>query len=212
MTSVLDRQPTDALCGLQVSQVLHHVDDIPSLLRALSRRLKSDGQLLIIDHYMSDHWATRSLDDPSLKAIDKVVAHKHGQSALCLTFPLLAHPFRFTTGFTSEELKTLLVDVGCFSSVSVKVSQQNDGSTIRALTFTPAVPRGDDGRTGKARRCSQSCQHAACTRHNDMVDRPMREALSAWQSLFADKVRSQVLSIAASSRLIARSLLLPPLH
>ena len=123
------------------THAFHHVPDVKQLTLALSRRVKPNGVLLVIDHQM-DKPLTEVLDDAKMKEIDKVVAHKHGKPAAVRKLDLLAGfelnvspilHYRFT-GFTQQALQSLLEESGRFNDVTVEVCRQvpSSGSAICA--------------------------------------------------------------------------------
>ncbi|KAK4053713.1 hypothetical protein OIV83_001369 [Microbotryomycetes sp. JL201] len=91
------------------TQSFHHMPDLDAIVKALSRRLKSGGALMVIDF---DSTLDNMLDAAS-KEIQDDVAHKHG--------------------FSREKFKAIFEDTDRFSSVTIEALHSTTFGELRAF-------------------------------------------------------------------------------
>lgn len=74
--SLLHKRLTNTF-SLQCSQAYHHIPDLDAITKSLSRRLKPNGSLLVIDLSSEGNFEHEKIVDDKSKFKD-VVSHKHG--------------------------------------------------------------------------------------------------------------------------------------
>ncbi|KAM0792199.1 hypothetical protein ACM66B_004896 [Microbotryomycetes sp. NB124-2] len=91
------------------TQSFHHMPDLDAITKALSRRLKSGGALMVIDFDAS----LGNLIDSASKEIQDNVPHRHG--------------------FSREKFKAVFEDTGRFSSVAIEPLHSTTFGELRAF-------------------------------------------------------------------------------